>query len=1604
MIAVRILAICLLSGLLASPAMGFSWRWLEPQTGRSVSIHDSAVAAWQIDEEPVFLELPANKALLFLGESNNQGQIRVWESRGDGLQQPAELRSLQGQKYLLGATSAKRQLWLEAGDAAQGQPQAYRLLIMESQEPEFVEPFALSQQSVGRTVNLTEDNGRSSDWLHSAELADGVDVEGPQRLQLDYRLILPEQSNALPRLLSFSWRLADQPLAERLIDMDRLRVRSLKMDACVRRIGEPLTVEILIPAGRHRLHLNTQAAALVRLRKAGPRLLLPGINHAVDAALQRYREQSQARNSAAAHRMPWRQQLLDGLPQLPNPALWEASDSFWRNLAITRADAKPVTQLHTPLRLPSLGDTEEPVFTDTEAMARPRHYPSYRLSEIAPGAPLTVSLPERHQATGLQLVLAGLPDEPGDFRVSYDNGPSWQLRWRPELKNPELLAADLRARGLAAAPFASGSGHFLSGASATLPLPAAVREVRIEALGGVARGWVGAAYRAERAIPMDETLVRPALQALGRHAALERIASAAPGAQSKASRHLEPLLDELAVFIQRRAGTVVAALDSRGAALSGRMFDRISRLEEQGDSRRAERLLTGMAIYAADAGQRQRARAQLLADYLPVDEQLRWQGVFAATWLQHGDPQMLGELASSLLKTGEVRLAWLLALLLEATENDETLATASLLSDNPVTFAEALTRLAPQRQAYWRGHQAIRRGDSALAIKYWLSAGPAGAHMTSGLREAQSIAESLPRGLSGAHIQRWADWEADQAREDYVWQAADDSVWQSAGPTLALGYQGSPNVSLQEAAPGAPARVWLSGPTRVRVTLRPLHGPGTENTPMDDWIEFKAGAKAWQLPILGNLALGSLRRIDGKGTYGGAQTFEFQVAEGMAELAITPRQLTHGVTVEVARPLVELPVLPALTATHRLAVAQGTPRRLQGSRPTACRISASNTQLYELTQPELRLPPGQAARVTPPLGALLVSGGQPHALSGDALSAAHKLLWQIDQAESSLAKAQRRAQLLALLANVQAQSPEQKRWVQRIESHVKRELRWREIEHVSRSAGLNVRSLAAERSPSIERRMQASPSVLTAGQTLLSASNVGVRLELGKTAQVRALIKVHPEFFSVPAPVQLWATLSQQAPQGHRLAPDVDVHTINWQLEPGTHSVRIRLEQRWIDHLVSVEWQWQVDGRWESLQSTRESTVLISQRNDPVGLYLEQDQWLRVDVWLKDRIESRYLLAKGPGWWYLPHDDKERLEVRLYQLEPASQAVAAAQSRRPELPLPEPERVAAPASEWPGVIPERISLRPDHQAGGTWSVGEGYRYERDGSGNDYRDDQGRERLLQYRLHPDQWPVYLRTDLSIREHAYAPDSSGVRQWLDLEWPNSAWSASFQGSAFQQRQAETSKTLTSWKLSGELAYQTQLSDYTEQRSWARLYTWNLNDKRSDFSRVKGIDPDIWTPWLDSHPNGLQLGSSYRYQPWLDGEAMAELRAWSHEDIAGLDSVEPSLVWRQFLDGTTASARVSVRHSLAGGPRKDSLTMPRIELGLDGRRSFGRPGSLAWHLDFDVGLKGGNTGVNLEFVWHWDGRRGMKDVRPQEWAFRRLHEIELLEDSRNNNVALP
>ncbi|MDX1587835.1 MAG: hypothetical protein R3296_02765 [Oleiphilaceae bacterium] len=1604
------LLICLQIGLLAAPAMATSWRWMTPDRDHEgVRENGDRLPTWRIGREPVVLAWDANSALLLLGDPD----LQLWQSRGDGLWAPATPRPLRERVGFLGADSSARQLRLASSDE---QPRRLQVLQMQAREPALLAPFDQTLAWPGESVRLRDDRGNLRRWGRSRADDNTMTVRGPARLQMEYRLLLTAPQQTLPAITRVAWQLDREAAGEQLLDRNRLRVRQLEVEGCSRLVSEPLTAELVIPGGEHRLRLDFPVEALVRLKTLAPDLLMPGINHRVDDALSRYAEQQSVPQAGE-----WRQRLLDALPEPDTQAFWQSSEGFWRPLAARRPAPAPTRQRRTGVRLAAMADGQVPSLAGSDALAHPRPFPQYDLSELPPGGSLILDLPPRRQGSELQLVLAGLPESEQNLEVRYDNDQRWPLQWRPQQRQVQPLHRDRRARALAGLPLAQGAGTYMEGAAAVLPLPAGVRRVHITSPNGSEPVWLAADYRAQRPPLLNETLINPALAAMGPDRALQWLRKGDTPEVSLTDAHppLDEALLQLRQLLQQRAEPLRATLAPPSGPLPGNLWQRLARLEAADEQRQAEQLLTGIAIHGDTPAQRARALAGLQERQLPQDNPLRWQSLLAAVWQVQGDARVLPLLSTSLIRSGDYPLAWLL-LQMQLPQTTglqtpipeplaESLALASLMTENPDSLSQALNALPPQRQAYWRGHQALHQQDPEQAAGEWALAGPEGQSMLAHLAQGQAISDELQSGgFSRSTLDDWARWLQAQTGEDALWHSLEDSPGVSAGPVLAMGYQGSPSVRLQQATPEQPVTLHLSGPARVQVTLRPLHAPGEEDRPLDDWVTVTVNGESWQIPVLGNTAPGTLTRLDGQGRYGTAETVELTLGTGISELSLSPQQQTHGISVAVARSPLTLPLLPELNASQRLAFSQIAPVTLDWQRPRDCGAVNTRGAFFPLPVTALSPQTRDQGLAGAPATAIQASHRQPQqppsVPPSDPLSPLTALLWQMAHADNALRREGYRARLLAAVADFEASTEQQERYLQALRSRAQRDRIWQEVDAVAGGAGVQVRTLPGGRSTSTQVRTTLSEDTLTESAILLDTDSTGIAFELQKTTPVRALVRVTPQLFAPEATVPFILTLDQQPPQNHRIAPGSRRHIVQWRLQAGEHNLRARLPKAWSDRLVSVEWQWQRNGLWEPLAPERRATVLVSERVNPVTLYLEQDTWLRVDDWLEDRIESHTLLASGPGWWRLPHANSKRRQVRIYQLVEDPKPTDKAEARLPPTPLPDPEDVAPPDSALPGLMAQPVSALPDHQPGGTWSAGAGYRFERAGPGDDRGNDQGPELLLQYRLHPAPLPLYLRTDAHLRAHNGARASYGVRQWLDLDWPGSAWALSFKGALFQQQRVETDSPLTSWQLSARIDHQIRVSNRGYWRAFGRLYAWDLDDEPAGIRRFRGLDGDIWTPWKASHRNGLQLGSSYLYRPYRDSEGIAGISLWSREDIAGLDSVEPALEWRQFLHGTTASARFSVRHYLSGNPRQPSVTLPRLGLGLDGRTSFGRPGSLAWHAGADLGLKRGNAGLHLQLIWHWDGRRGLQDVRPREWAFRRLHDIELLEETRKNDVVLP
>lgn len=225
----------------------------------------------------------------------------------------------------------------------------------------------------------------------------------------------------------------------------------------------------------------------------------------------------------------------------------------------------------------------------------------------------------------------------------------------------------------------------------------------------------------------------------------------------------------------------------------------------------------------------------------------------------------------------------------------------------------------------WAGLKEIQRGNTESGLTELEEAGEEGHAWVEHWHAAVAINEQLKSPDVSQRIDALSDWEH--------WQLSHPGprVWEPS-PDLVTGCRAAKHVysSMRDlrsqffiAAPEDPGVIEVSGPSTIRIELRPIHIDNADSR-FDEWFTVTSNGQRGLVAALGNTPSQQLRIEGVKGSVPGRLAItEIKVPEGLHRLELASQNHLFLFRVLQDRPEIKLPALPALSPSTIAKVVTG---------------------------------------------------------------------------------------------------------------------------------------------------------------------------------------------------------------------------------------------------------------------------------------------------------------------------------------------------------------------------------------------------------------------------------------------------------------------------------------------------------------------------------------------------------------------------------------------------------------------------------------------------------------------------------------------------------
>lgn len=1606
----------------------------------SASAHRGWHAVELKGKQSVAIHVPARAMLRVIAEQDGPQEAPLFSlSDGTGLaleHQP--IPGADGRSWLVKADAAHPAvIHLQRAGLAHT-PQRVALFLGYMEEP--ADPVAYRQELPlnGERVRVRQaDEALARTYVRmAADEEFAIAVRGPDRLLLEYRLDAPQAPAAA--VLAMNAMLDDEPA--RLIHQVTGPETSvpLGIDGAWHPAGRIERVALDIPPGNHQLRLRPSHGVLLRAAVEGkPDLLLPEFNFpkawrnaGSDTAL----EELEQKSIAAGVANQWRDigALAGGRLQREasrragQSGLQSAADELHGALTQYR-DLLPAGPNEVQARSVVMLLPQSPKGTPRNHIAGPE-------SAFAP-APVALFHPIGD--TAVRFALPDVPYQirlralvPGDaaavrIEVRYDNGGVTTLMpGMPTLGEDSLLpgAAALATVQKDAWPPTLGGHADRAGAVAVQArvasmewqVPPNVKSVTLRASGGsvpVALQWAGSAEYF-----LDDSFLAQLAQ--------QRAAGSSSGPLMQAA--LQPLQRMLAaahaqftanVVPPAKAGRTVDDARAREAAQAARRESEPARAVElwqqamqSGDASQQAEALRGMAGALLLAGERFTAERLLRSHWIGdnptlarvAEEELDalyaregdrdMQTLFAAARAAK-DKSSYARLSKALAADGNEDMA-LLAGLVSQERDLPALLQSALRSRKWQTFDTLAQQLdAPQERSFWMAQRALSLGQFDLAERHFTESGAE--PWSKALAEGRSISDKL-HGAGherAAAVQSWLQWQAEHPGAR-LWQDRPDTLVRHGGGLSLRSIALNSRSAWWRASADRPLVTRVVGPARIRVEARPLHA--SLDSLASGWLRVKTSDQLWLQPFHQNQPAPGLEFETREAWPGTSVTREINLPAGLHELRIDAGAVPVVARLQVERPALQLPVLPAPVAAHfephinqvgRLEAApacgyRGGCQLMADGSLNAYRVSYEPAQWSGLPKPDSERDPAAARLAHNDIDGALESAADP-------AERMRLLLWL---AETRPAERARAVALGAALAKAHPEAEVRTAWNQLAASSS-----WSALTLVDRSAGLRPVEVAHGAPESPAARIRAAMlAPLRQGEVRIGA---GTRATMRSDATSPGSLVVELAADEMPGnvalPLQVTIERNGRPLRTVRLENANGAVKIPVPIPAGEQHISVSLQQAYSNQFLRVRF---TGARQPEPTVTRDWHIAtVSQ---PVQATLSGPTWVRIDRLDKEGVRSEERLLTEPVSTLVlrPQPGAAQSLYRIHQLRVDPKA--------PTAPLPRPGNYNPPPlpdapAEWRAEPePQRQRVRfvdaepLEGQRDSTLSARIAVQNRRDIEASGAIDEPLPERFVEtgvsWRKRNEDQSQARFADLFVRGREYGDPVLGfrLRAEQDVRWL-AAFPRPFTLNASLSGFAQN----TPDKLGASLVFNASVSQtqrLTSTLSHTPAIEFSMRAMNLDSVQDRRlVDTDVFSPYRQQHKRALTVGDTLSWRPWRDTHLAAGISATTKADFdfMDVDNHQASVQWRQLIGPMIVDIGGRATRYWANSDRSRDITRREVRFGAsrDWWLNTGNRVEARAELRRDIDASTNWGGVELR--WHWGPGRQLRDFSPGELDFSAL-----------------
>ncbi len=1011
----------------------------------------------------------------------------------------------------------------------------------------------------------------------------------------------------------------------------------------------------------------------------------------------------------------------------------------------------------------------------------------------------------------------------------------------------------------------------------------------------------------------------------------------------------------------------------------------------------AESLWRYLSLYA-DVDIAEQARLKLVDMYLSQHDHHSILMLEAATFIQRHDQQSLDHLMHALKQKGHNRFVLLLGLTYPKAPFELMLKAAYDLQWWK-TYQGLIDQLPEKQQWFWIGLKSQKLGHYQAALEAWGKAGDKVNDWRVKLEQGLKIRDQLPfatnpkQSINDVQISkstlgqdqhileqygRWSKWQQ-MHPGDWIWRDASQSVIDSAGTDQYYAIERDLNTSSFRATQKRPLKLRVMGPARLSFQMRMLHQQ--IDVKLDGWVQVKDNSQQFNYPFSNNKPIKGFELI-GEGEYfpGNLVSLDYEVGDGVHDIQLSSTAAPLSVMVNQQRSEIPITVLAPFglkTFKYALNMPGLTDDLLRKKIPK--KTSRSTTVEFDhLNEASIK----ELSEVS--------DANQAEVLMMQYLALVEH---QPESRKTALFFAEQLHQRYPNNKHVQSQ------WIR-----LARYSEWQTVESIVSSAGLRFIETKGWQPANpglvIRKAMISSPQpnqhVVFGNQRLLiMMTNLKPRV-----IDVEALLDDLP--FLTDSPSIFQYQIDSNQPEQITIARSEGWKKLKMRVPTGDHQVRF-----WMDEPVANQFlKLRFENPENNMLVSQERTYFVSNRSNPLQVYIHGPTTIRIDELMNEKIVSRYQQVEA-GWQLLTLSPQQGQIESLLQIK---QRIVTERANPPNTRkkqrLIKPVRPASipvitTQTEESETFENRIeaSLTNIQLGFGTWSIGtDSVRrnnvLEDNNSSGPIHFQQFR---IDHRYFDEFNNTYYNTQAFVRAREHGSPGFGLKESVRFEPDDWPFILNLNAKLVSQQVDNEQEWMGQLKvaLSQPLRF-TPKTRLIPRLSWFGRYLSLRNSGKvfddgiiKNQSLIRRVDQDLYTIYKAEHTRGLSASLLLIHEPWLDTQWTARVNTVSNEDMNFFmpDYVSTETHWKQLLGEMDLDASVRVNFYQQDNNRNNSSRRHFTKLELNWQTWVEQQNRIEISAQYNYDIdRNEHLGV-LSFTYHYGEHRDYFDFKPGAINFRNI-----------------